>query len=142
MGRLSKRKGATAERELVRALNELAGMTGAPQVATRVLGQARDGGHDITYRKGLALFEAKHRKVVNLLAAIEQVRAAVAKYQLENGGPKPLPVVAYKRDRTPWTCLMVLDLDDCVRVLELLAELKRATLRDGEQTDNLSGARD
>lgn len=104
-GKASRNKGANGERELVNLLN---GALGAP-LFERCLGQARDGGVDVLCA-GLAGIEAKRREKPELLAAIAQVRAALA-------GRPELKLVAYRRSREPWTFLLVMDLDEAVQLI-------------------------
>jgi Holliday junction resolvase len=105
-GKGRRNKGADGERELVNTLNAAMGEA----LFKRCLGQARDGGVDLL-AEGLAGIEVKRRERPELLAAIAQVRAAMA------DKPGMLKLVAYRRSREAWTFLWVMDQSELVHIL-------------------------
>lgn len=91
MGRSQRRKGAERERELAAKLSEDFG-----RVVRRNIGQARDGGDDITtlpFR-----WEAKARKAFSVWEFMDQCAAAC------QAGERP--IVALRADGRPWLVLM------------------------------------
>ena len=108
MGKLSRTKGQTAEREVCALLSTAFGRT-----ITRNLGQERDSGHDITV-------EPYHIEVKR--------RARIAKiYEWVDGAARPgsVPVVALRSDRQDWLVIMRLD-----SWLDLAKDRVKATKRD------------
>lgn len=99
-GRMSRNKGAAAERELAEILSNELGF-----VVKRKLGQARDGGDDIQVQK--FRIEAKRRETLALPAWTRQIEAA---YQAGE-----VPIVAYRQNGQPWR--VVLRLDDFLPLL-------------------------
>lgn len=99
-GKSSRRRGAQAERELAAILSGELGI-----VIKRNLGQAREGGDDITI--GQFRIEAKRQEKIQIEAWWEQVKAAT--------GPGEIPVLAFRRSRNPWK--VVLDLGDFIRMM-------------------------
>ena len=91
MGASQRRKGAAGERELAGILSEQLG-----RVVQRNIGQARDGGDDITV--GKFRVEAKRRKGIAVHEWVDQcVRAC---------GPTDVPVVACRGDGREWLVVM------------------------------------
>ena len=94
MGASQRRKGAAGERELANLLSEQLGW-----VCKRNIGQARDGGDDIT--TGRFRWEVKRRKGIAVHEWVEQaVRAS---------GPSDIPVVACRGDGKGWPVVMRLE---------------------------------
>lgn len=92
-GRAARNKGAAAERELAAILSEELGF-----VVKRKLGQAREGGDDITV--GKFRIEAKRRETLALPAWCRQIE--------ECCGPDDVPIVAYRQNGQPWRIVMKL----------------------------------
>jgi len=93
-GRMSRNKGAAAERELAALLSNELGF-----VVKRKLGQARDSGDDI--QVGKFRIEAKR---VETLAVPKWVR------QIESHcGPDEVPIVAFRQNAQPWRIVMKLE---------------------------------
>ncbi len=92
-GRMSRNKGAAAERELAAILSDELGF-----VVKRKLGQARDSGDDI--QVGKFRIEAKRRETLALPAWCRQIE--------EHCGPGEVPVVAYRQNGQPWRIVMKL----------------------------------
>jgi Holliday junction resolvase len=91
MGASQRRKGAAGERELANLLSEQLGW-----VCKRNIGQARDGGDDIT--TGQFRWEVKRRAGIAVYEWIEQaVRAS---------GPNDVPIVACRGDGKGWLVVM------------------------------------
>lgn len=101
MGKSQRRKGAAGENELAKILSEELGL-----VVQRKLGQARDGGHDLT-QTGPFAWEVKRRKGI---AVHEWVAQAVAAC-----GPHDVPVVACRGDGKGW--LVVMRLEDALPLI-------------------------
>lgn len=99
-GRMSRNKGAAAERELAEILSNELGF-----VVKRKLGQARDGGDDIQVQK--YRIEAKRRETLALPAWTRQIEAACQAGEV--------PIVAYRQNGQPWR--VVLRLDDFLPLL-------------------------
>lgn len=93
-GRMSRNKGAAAERELAEILSNELGI-----VVKRKLGQARDGGDDIQVQK--FRIEAKRRETLALPAWTRQIDAACE--------PGEVPVVAYRQNGQPWRVVLKLE---------------------------------
>ena len=100
MGASQRRKGAAGERELASILTEQLGW-----VCKRNIGQARDGGDDITV--GKFRIEAKRRKGIAVHEWVDQVVRAC--------GPNDVPVVCCRGDGKEW--LVVMRLDDALPLL-------------------------
>lgn len=100
MGASQRRKGAAGERELAQILSEQLGW-----VVKRNIGQARDGGDDITV--GKFRFEAKRRKGIAVHEWVDQVVRA--------SGPKDVPVVVCRGDGKEW--LVVMRLTDAIPLI-------------------------
>lgn len=86
MGAWQRRKGAAGEREFAKLLSDWLGVP-----VKRILGQARDGGHDIQARG--CKFEVKRRKRIAMLRWFEQV---------ERSAGDSAPVVAMREDNGEW----------------------------------------
>lgn len=99
-GKGKRMKGQVGERELAAILSDELGI-----VIKRNLGQAREGGDDITI--GQFRIEAKRQEKIQIEAWWEQVKAAT--------GPGEIPVLAFRRSRNPWK--VVLDLGDFIRMM-------------------------
>jgi Holliday junction resolvase len=93
-GRMSRNKGAAAERELAQILSDELGF-----VVKRKLGQARDSGDDI--QVGKFRIEAKRRETLALPAWCRQIE--------EHCGPGEVPVVAYRQNGQPWRVVLRLE---------------------------------
>jgi Holliday junction resolvase len=93
-GRMSRNKGAAAERELAQILSDELGF-----VVKRKLGQARDSGDDI--QVGKFRIEAKRRETLALPAWCRQIEAHCQ--------PSEVPVVAYRQNGQPWRIVMKLE---------------------------------
>lgn len=106
-GRGSRRKGATAERELFNLLNEKLGR----QVFKRNLLQSRQGGADNEGETALAI-EVKRCETLALPAWIKQAK--------EQAKPGQLPVVAYRRSGEEWQYLAVMDTDWLLAIYALI----------------------
>ena len=99
-GRMSRNKGAAAERELAQILSDELGF-----VVKRKLGQARDSGDDI--QVGKFRIEAKRRETLALPAWCRQIE--------EHCQPGEVPIVAYRTNGQPWR--VVLKLGDFLPLL-------------------------
>ena len=93
-GRMSRNKGAAAERELAEILSNELGF-----VVKRKLDQARDSGDDIQVQK--YRIEAKRRETLALPAWCRQIEAHCQ--------PCEVPVVAYRQNGQPWRIVMKLE---------------------------------
>lgn len=93
MGRMSRNKGAAAERELAQILSDELGF-----VVKRKLGQARDSGDDI--QVGKFRIEAKRRETLALPAWCRQIE--------EHCKDGEVPIVAYRTNGQPWRIVMKL----------------------------------
>lgn len=93
-GRMSRNKGAAAERELAEILSKELGF-----VVKRKLGQARDSGDDIQVQK--FRIEAKRRETLALPAWCRQIEAHCQ--------PGEVPIVAYRQNGQPWRIVMKLE---------------------------------
>ena len=93
MGRMSRTKGAAAERELCKLLSEELGVTVRP-----IVDQARAGGADCLELKGFAI-ECKR---------VETLRRPTWWAQAVEQGQKvgSEPIVFYRRSREPWQALL------------------------------------
>ena len=101
MGASQRRKGADGERELAQILSTELGLC-----VQRKLGQARDGGHDLT-QTGPFAWEVKRRKGIAVHEWVEQAVAAC--------GPHDIPVVACRGDGKGW--LVVMRLEDALPLI-------------------------
>jgi hypothetical protein len=101
MSRRSREKGKDGEREVAKILSEQLGL-----VVRRKLGQARDGGHDLT-QTGRFAWEVKRRKGIAVHEWVEQCVAAC--------GPHDTPVVACRGDGKEW--LVVMRLEDALPLI-------------------------
>lgn len=99
-GRMSRNKGAAAERELAEILSKELGF-----VVKRKLGQARDSGDDIQVQR--YRIEAKRRETLALPAWCRQIETHCQ--------PGEVPVVAYRQNGQPWR--VVLKLEDFLPLL-------------------------
>lgn len=94
-GRGARNKGSQGERELAALLSDHLGF-----VVKRNLGQARDGGDDLTVQH--FKIEVKRRERLEIDKWSEQVEACVQ--------PGEVPVLAYRRNGQPWrVCLRLED---------------------------------
>ena len=93
-GRMSRNKGAAAERELAEILTRELGF-----VVKRKLGQARDSGDDIQVQK--FRIEAKRRETLALPAWCRQIET--------HCGPGEVPIVAYRQNAQPWRIVIKLE---------------------------------
>lgn len=97
---MQRTKGAAGERELCAHLTR-----DLDTPVTRNIGQARDGGDDITVA-GLCI-EAKRRKGIAALRFMEQAKDAAAEKGVKAQGATPIPVVALREDGdTEWYMLI------------------------------------
>jgi Holliday junction resolvase len=90
-GRSSRTKGAAAEREFAKMLADELGVD-----VKRNLGQARDGGDDITV--GRYRLEVKRREALRMDEWCKQIETAA--------GPGEVPVVVYRRNGQPWRAVV------------------------------------
>jgi Holliday junction resolvase len=93
-GRMSRNKGAAAERELAALLSDELGF-----VVKRKLGQARDSGDDM--QVGKFRIEAKRRETLALPAWCRQIE--------EHCSAGEVPIVAYRQNGQPWRIVMKLE---------------------------------
>lgn len=94
-GRGARNKGSQGERELAALFSDQLGF-----VVKRNLGQARDGGDDLTVQH--FKIEVKRRERLQIDKWSEQVEACVQ--------PGEVPVLAYRRNGQPWrVCLRLED---------------------------------
>lgn len=100
MGASQRRKGAAGERELANILTEQLGFA-----VKRNIGQARDGGDDIT--TGRFRWEVKRRAGIAVHEWVDQAIAA--------SGPGNTPVVACRGDGKGW--LVVMRLEDALPLI-------------------------
>jgi len=100
MGKSQRTKGASGERELSGLLSDALGI-----VVKRNLGQAREGGDDITI--GKFRIECKRRKEIAVHKFMEQALASCQ--------PGELAIVAMRGDGKPW-CVMM-ELEDFIPML-------------------------
>jgi len=98
-GKMSRNKGAAAEREVAAILEAALGVP-----VKRKLGQARDSGDDI--QVGRYRFEVKRRETL----AVDQWCA-----QVEKAAGQDVPVVVYRRSHQPWR--VVLKLEDFIELI-------------------------
>lgn len=101
MGKSQRRKGAAGEREIAEILSAELGLC-----VQRKLGQARDGGHDLT-QTGRFAWEVKRRKGIAVHEWVDQAVAAC--------GPHDIPVVACRGDGKGW--LVVMRLEDALPLI-------------------------
>ena len=94
MSASQRRKGAAGERELAQILSEQLGW-----VVKRNIGQARDGGDDIT--TGQFRWECKRRAKLSVYEFMDQVEAACR--------PGDIPIVAMRADGKNWLVMMKLE---------------------------------
>lgn len=99
-GRGKRQKGAAGEREIAGILSDELGF-----VVTRNLGQARDGGDDLTIQK--FRIEVKRQERLQVMAWCEQVEKTCR--------AGDVPVVAFRQNGKPWK--IVLRLDDFIPML-------------------------
>jgi len=102
-GKASRNKGAAAELEVAKIINEALGTD-----IHRNLGQARDGEDDITL--GKYRWEIKRRETLAIPSWCRQVEACCKKGEV--------PIVCYRASRQPWRVVIPLD--------ELLLLIKHA----------------
>jgi Holliday junction resolvase len=96
-GRMSRNKGAAAEREFCNLLSDHLG-----EVVQRKLGQARDAGVDV--HVGKFRFEVKRRETLSLPAWCRQAELACME------DPANLvPVVAYRTNGQQWRVVLLLE---------------------------------
>ena len=111
MGKLSRTKGQTAEREVCALLSTAFGRT-----ITRKLGQERDGGHDIDCPP--FVIEVKRRaRIAKLYEWVDGVRGGV-------------PVVALRSDREDW--LVIMRMSDWAKMAPIAAGALTYTRGEGE----------
>jgi hypothetical protein len=124
MGAYQRTKGASGERELA---GILAGNLG--RVVKRNLGQARDGGDDITLERqggGEICIEVKRRGAIACLAWMKQcATAAWTKGRRHVHGARNVPVVIMREDGGEWVAMMKLE-HFCELVREDLAPVAPA----------------
>jgi Holliday junction resolvase len=94
MSKSQRTKGAAAEREVAKILQDALGVE-----VKRKLGQARDSGDDI--QVGRYRLEVKRQETLRMQEWCEQVEAAC--------GPQDVPVVVYRRSGQPWRVVLLLD---------------------------------
>lgn len=104
MGKFSRNKGASAEREIANMLEAELG-TGVK----RRLGQARDCGHDLEGTDPFAV-EVKRCETINMPKWFRQVEKAAAEAGLR-------PAVAYRRNGEPWRVRVDLTIEEFATVI-------------------------
>lgn len=92
-GRMSRNKGAAAEREFTGILSDHLGT-----VVKRKLGQARDSGDDV--QVGKFRIEVKRRETLAIMQWCRQVEACSAEHEV--------PVVAFRQNGQDWRIVMKL----------------------------------
>jgi Holliday junction resolvase len=117
-GRRARNKGANGERELAGILSDELGFS-----VKRKLGQARDGGDDISI--GQYRIEVKRRERLAIEDWCKQVEACC--------GQSDVPVLAFRRNGEPWRCVVP---------LEWMIEQIRETLSCAERNEQESNAGD
>ena len=90
-GKMSRNKGAAAERELAALLTEELGY-----VVKRKLGQAREGGDDI--QVGHFKFEAKRHENLSVMQWVRQIEACTERHEV--------PVVAFRQSQQEWRVVL------------------------------------
>jgi hypothetical protein len=101
-GKSSRDKGARGEREFAELLSNELG-----QVVKRKLGQARDGGDDISV--GRYRIEVKRREKLAIEAWCKQVEAActtAADIGEDGKVQEQVPVVVFRRNGEPWRAVV------------------------------------
>jgi len=93
-GRMSRNKGAAAERELAALLTDELGF-----VVKRKLGQARDSGDDV--QVGRFRIESKRTETVSVPKWCRQIESHCA--------PGEVPIVAFRQNGQPWRIVMKLN---------------------------------
>lgn len=121
-GRRSRNKGAHGERELAGILSDELGFS-----VKRKLGQARDGGDDISV--GQYRIEVKRRERLAIEDWCKQVEACC--------GPSDVPVLAFRRNGEPWRCVVPLDW-----MIEQIRETLSGAERDEQASDQAGGDSD
>ena len=96
MSKMSRNKGASSERELLKLLSEELGLE---KGLNRNLSQTRGGGADCIELSGWAI-EVKRQEKLNIMKWWEQTVA-----QCKNGRA---PLLFYRQSRYPWTAMMCL----------------------------------
>jgi hypothetical protein len=99
MAAISRRRGATGERELCALLS-----AGFNLPIKRTLGQARDGGHDIATVPGFAGECKRRRSFKTLYGAMRQVEKSAASI-----GAGDFPTVFIRADHEKWLVTMRLE---------------------------------
>ena len=100
-GRMSRNKGAGAEREFAALVSAALGVE-----VKRKLGQAREGGNDL--QLGKFRFEIKRHENLAIMAWVRQIEACVEKWEV--------PVVAFRQSQQEWRCVIKLkDLLDLLK---------------------------
>ena len=102
-GKTSRNKGAGAEREFTAIVNAALGTN-----VSRKLGQARDGGDDVTL--GNFRIEVKRRETLAIMAWCRQVEACCSEGEV--------PIVAFRQNSQEWRC--VLKLNDLLNLIKRL----------------------
>ena len=102
MGRRSRTKGATFEREIATRLTAVLGVP-----VKRRLGQARDAGHDLQGAEPF-IFELKRRARIGAMRWYEQAARAA------NTDGSDIPAVILREDNGP--AAVLISLDDFLRV--------------------------
>lgn len=109
MGKLQRERGAAFEREIAKVLTQAntdAGVTGEP--VKRILGQARDAGHDLAFPPFAV--EAKRRRGLAVMEWLKQCRDSVGRKWGE------IPLVIARADGEP--AVAVLYLTDFLKVTQ------------------------
>jgi len=100
-GRMSRNKGAGAEREFAALVSAALGVD-----VKRKLGQAREGGDDL--QLGKYRFEIKRHETLAIMSWVRQIEACVE--------PWEVPVVAFRQSQQEWRWV--------IKLTDLLALLK------------------
>jgi Holliday junction resolvase len=116
VGRMSRTKGASGEREICRVLRD----AGWPEAARTSDGRSQHGRGDIAGVPGV-VFEIRRTEKLNIWQAIDDVQRQAADGEL--------PVVVFRRNRSGWWAAIPLE-----RLVELLPAIALAheTREDGQ----------
>lgn len=130
-GKMSKTKGANAEREAAELVMEWVGpvydFAGRPRpVLKRNLEQTRSGGHDIVGIDWLAL-EIKRQEKIQLNAWWSQTTRQAATNQI--------PVLMWRVNRAPWAFRLIVTGYHCGQIRPYPVDMALETFRDWLQTE-------
>lgn len=114
MGKMQRTKGATYEREVAATISSRLG-----RPTKRMLGQARDGGHDLE-QVGPWLFECKRRAKIAVYEWLDQVAKACKYTANQPGGQTPV-VIARADNRKS---IVIMDFEDWLAMAKDVLELE------------------